>query len=103
MTQRLEATASAGGVMLLLTMVMASSALFGAAGDRGHQPTLVAGLLFAIGFVVVSQGRAQRDWPVVALLRGRFVRVEPIPSVIHGTGAETGARCAGREVLDRAS
>jgi hypothetical protein len=71
MTQELAVIASAGVVMLLL-MVVTLRALDGAAGDRRHPPTLVAGPLIARGSL-------------------------PNPSVTSGTGAETGARCADRE------
>lgn len=52
MTQGLATSAGAGGLVVLLLVVMASRALDGAAGGRGHQPMLVAGLLSATGFVV---------------------------------------------------
>jgi hypothetical protein len=61
MAQELAMQASAGEVVLLLLMMVSMyEALVGAAGDRSHQPTLVAGPLTASGS---SRRRAARALP----------------------------------------
>ncbi|MGH9209471.1 MAG: hypothetical protein ACRD2C_02170 [Acidimicrobiales bacterium] len=83
MAQELAATASAGGVMLLLTMVLAFMALEGAAGDRSHQPTLVAGLLVHRGLVAIASGRAERDRRRAAVRTRRAGRALPLGHLRH--------------------
>jgi hypothetical protein len=93
MTQKL-ATRAGAGVLVLLPVVLVSTAFDGAAGGWDLS-MLVAGLL-CLGLTVVSWGRVDRGGDAVARLHGRFAGGELSPSVIYGTRAETGARCAGR-------
>ncbi len=93
MTQRLAPSVRAGDVVLLLVIVM-SVLPNGAAGER----LALAGLLSA-GWLAFSGGRSQHDRGGLPgrLLDGRFVAIAPA-SLGPGTRAETGARCAGRDL-----